>query len=113
MLLLSLSADPTRPSPTLTPTLTLIPCAQACCIRLLDRPFAKVATVAIGNSMNAGLLAVRILGVANDDLLRQMDSFMCQHEQEVLQKADAMKVRVRVRVRVRLVLYKRFRGSRQ
>ncbi len=34
-----------------------------------------VATVAIGNARNAGLLAVRILGVADPDLRRRMDAF--------------------------------------
>jgi 5-(carboxyamino)imidazole ribonucleotide mutase len=34
-----------------------------------------VATVAIGNARNAGLLAVRILGVADPDLVDAMRSF--------------------------------------
>ena len=34
-----------------------------------------VATVAIGNARNAGLLAVRILGVFNDELRMRMEAF--------------------------------------
>ncbi len=35
-----------------------------------------VATVAIGNARNAGLLAARILGVADDDIRQSMVQFM-------------------------------------
>ncbi|KAG5179448.1 AIR carboxylase-domain-containing protein [Tribonema minus] len=49
-----------------------------------------VATVAIGNAMNAGLLAVRMLGMADAKLLSQMADFMGEQEQEVLAKAEAM-----------------------
>jgi len=51
-----------------------------------------VATVAIGNAMNAGLLAVRILSVGDQDLLKKMGNFMGEQEQEVLSKADKMEV---------------------
>jgi 5-(carboxyamino)imidazole ribonucleotide mutase len=37
-----------------------------------------VATVAIGNARNAGLLAVRILGVADPDLVDAMTSFQAE-----------------------------------
>jgi phosphoribosylaminoimidazole carboxylase len=49
-----------------------------------------VATVAIGNGANAGLLAVRILGVGQGErggLLKQMEEFMSEQEEEVLRKA--------------------------
>eukprot|EP01038_Epipyxis_sp_PR26KG_P004196 gene4196-5967_t len=52
-----------------------------------------VATVAIGNAANAGLLAVRILGSNGEkdahgkSLLCRMDEYMVNQEEEVLQKA--------------------------
>lgn len=46
-----------------------------------------VATVAIGNAANAGLLAVRMLGVGRPALLDAMASYMREQEQEVLGKA--------------------------
>lgn len=50
-----------------------------------------MATVAINNAMNAGLLAVRILGAADPSLLVRMDGFMKKQEREVLGKVDVMK----------------------
>jgi len=49
-----------------------------------------VATVAIGNAANAGLLAVRILGVARPRLLDAMDDYMRAQEAEVLAKAEKL-----------------------
>eukprot|EP01041_Mallomonas_annulata_P000164 gene164-280_t len=49
-----------------------------------------VATVAIGNAANAGLLAVRILGAGDAELLRKMDDYMATQEEEVLEKAARM-----------------------
>jgi phosphoribosylaminoimidazole carboxylase len=46
-----------------------------------------VATVAIGNAANAGLLAVRILGAQDYSLLSAMKSFLDAQEEEVLVKA--------------------------
>mmetsp|Transcript_70786 Transcript_70786/g.140292 ORF Transcript_70786/g.140292 Transcript_70786/m.140292 type:complete len:348 (+) Transcript_70786:770-1813(+) len=46
-----------------------------------------VATVAIGNAANAGLLAVRMLGMADMRLREAMASFMSEQETEVLHKA--------------------------
>lgn len=46
-----------------------------------------VATVAIGNATNAGLLAVRILGASDGDLRRKMADYMDEQEAEVLVKA--------------------------
>lgn len=49
-----------------------------------------VATVAIGNSSNAGLLAVRMLGSCNPRLQRQMEVYMLKQEAEVLDKAGRL-----------------------
>ena len=46
-----------------------------------------VATVAIGNAANAGLLAARILGATNLKLRAKMDTFMSNQEDRVLKKA--------------------------
>lgn len=46
-----------------------------------------VATVAIGNAGNAGLLAVRMLAAQDKALLAVMDDFMLKQEEEVLRKA--------------------------
>jgi phosphoribosylaminoimidazole carboxylase len=47
-----------------------------------------VATVAINNGTNAGLLAVRLLGVCMPHLLDAMDEYLKSLEAEVLQKVD-------------------------
>jgi len=49
-----------------------------------------VATVAIGNAANAGLLAVRILGASDTALRRAMDEYMQAAEAEVLEKASRL-----------------------
>jgi len=46
-----------------------------------------VATVAIGNAANAGLLAVRMLGIQDESMRRKMQEFMRRQEAEVLEKA--------------------------
>ena len=46
-----------------------------------------VATVAIGNATNAGLLAIRILAASDAALLAKMDAFMSTQEEEVLDRA--------------------------
>lgn len=46
-----------------------------------------VATVAINNSTNAGILAVRMLGIHNYDYVKKMEEFLNKQEEEVLQKA--------------------------
>lgn len=46
-----------------------------------------VATVAIGNAANAGLLAVRMLGLGRPALLDAMSKYMREQEEEVLSKA--------------------------
>jgi len=49
-----------------------------------------VATVAIGNAANAGLLAVRMLGMEDIHLRRKMQEFMRRQETEVLDKASKL-----------------------
>ena len=49
-----------------------------------------VATVAIGNAANAGLLAVRMLGLGDPTLRAAMATFMASQEAEVLAKADKL-----------------------
>ena len=49
-----------------------------------------VATVAIGNAANAGLLAVRMLGMSDGGLRTKMAEFMAKQEAEVLEKADKL-----------------------
>jgi len=45
-----------------------------------------VATVAVDNARNAGLLAVRILGTGDPTLLRKMETFQDQLRERVLEK---------------------------
>ena len=56
--------------------------------------FAKrgipVATVAINNGMNAGLLAVRILSAGMPRLINAMDAYMKKMEGEVLSKVETL-----------------------
>ncbi|KAJ1308847.1 hypothetical protein OPQ81_004535 [Rhizoctonia solani] len=49
-----------------------------------------VATVAINNSTNAGLLAVRILGASNPRIQTAMDEYMQNMEKEVLGKVNKL-----------------------
>jgi len=49
-----------------------------------------VATVAINGGMNAGLLAVRILGAGMPNLLTEMDGYLEKQEKEVLGKVDKL-----------------------
>lgn len=49
-----------------------------------------VATVAINNATNAGLLAVRILGVGEPEYLTKMEKYMLDMEDEVLGKAKKL-----------------------
>ncbi|MDP2013826.1 MAG: 5-(carboxyamino)imidazole ribonucleotide mutase [Actinomycetota bacterium] len=50
-----------------------------------------VATVAIGNARNAGLLAVRMLGIADPDLMASMVDF--QRELNALAKSKGQKIK--------------------
>jgi 5-(carboxyamino)imidazole ribonucleotide mutase len=47
-----------------------------------------VATVALNNAKNAGLLAVQILSVANDDLRKKMIAYKDKLHSEVINKID-------------------------
>ena len=49
-----------------------------------------VATVAIGNAANAGLLAVRMLATQDPELHRKMEEYMMHQEKEVIQKAELL-----------------------
>ena len=49
-----------------------------------------VATVAIHNATNAGLLACRILGGQDKDIISRMDKYMYEQEKEVLEKANIL-----------------------
>ena len=51
-----------------------------------------VATVAIGNAANAGLLAVRILASSDSSLRAKMERYQESMEREVLQKAEKLSV---------------------
>lgn len=50
-----------------------------------------VATVALNNAKNAGLLAVQILSVANDELRKKMISYKEKLGSDVLKKIDKVK----------------------
>jgi len=52
-----------------------------------------VATVAIGNARNAGLLAVRILATADDSLREQMEKFQESMRSESLAKGESLRKR--------------------
>lgn len=49
-----------------------------------------VATVAINNSTNAALLAIRMLGAFIPGILQKMDAYMKKMEGEVLGKVDRL-----------------------
>jgi 5-(carboxyamino)imidazole ribonucleotide mutase len=53
-----------------------------------------VATVSIGGARNAGLLAVRILGVGDIGLRQRMSAFQDDLEQMVLEKDEALRTRL-------------------
>ncbi|ASW53708.1 5-(carboxyamino)imidazole ribonucleotide mutase [Plantactinospora sp. KBS50] len=50
-----------------------------------------VATVSIGNARNAGLLAVRILGAADETLRHRMSAYQADLEQLVAEKDAALR----------------------
>ena len=52
-----------------------------------------VATVAVGNARNAGLLAVRILGVADDALQAKMVDFQADLRASAQAKGEAIRTR--------------------
>jgi len=50
-----------------------------------------VATVAIGNSTNAGLLAARIIGVQDPSLMDKMEEFLKEQDNEVMGKVEKIR----------------------
>ena len=50
-----------------------------------------VATVAVGGARNAGLLAVRILAAADDDLRRRMVDFQAELKATATDKGEAVR----------------------
>ncbi len=50
-----------------------------------------VATVAINNAKNAGILAAQILGIKYPEIREKVKAYKLQLEQQVLQKAKALK----------------------
>ncbi len=50
-----------------------------------------MATVAIGNAKNAGILAARILGATDDAVRCRMEEYMARLEAEVTEKIELMK----------------------
>jgi len=52
-----------------------------------------VATVAIGNAANAGLLAVRILATSDPELLKAMSKFQSEMKTSVMEKVNVLESR--------------------
>jgi len=52
-----------------------------------------VATVAVGNAMNAGLLAVRILATSDDKLLEAMEHYQADLAEQIRGKDAAVQAR--------------------
>ena len=55
-----------------------------------------VATVAIDNAVNAGLLAVRMMGIANPELVTKMEAWMKQETDLVHEKVEALENSLRM-----------------
>ena len=49
-----------------------------------------VATVAIDNAANAGLLAIRMLGIGDPNLVTHMDAWMKKQTEQVIEKIQVM-----------------------
>jgi phosphoribosylaminoimidazole carboxylase PurE protein len=49
-----------------------------------------VATVAINNARNAGLLALRMMALSSPPLLKKLADFMAEQENVVIEKAGVM-----------------------
>ena len=49
-----------------------------------------VATVAINNSVNAALLAIRVLGVESEEMTNRMERYMTEIERQVLAKVEKL-----------------------
>lgn len=50
-----------------------------------------VATVALNGAKNAGILAVKILGASNDQILAKLDAYMAEMKEAVIKSADDLK----------------------
>jgi len=50
-----------------------------------------VATVALNAAKNAGILAVKILGASNDQILAQLDAYMLEMKEAVIKSQDDLK----------------------
>lgn len=50
-----------------------------------------VATVALNGAKNAGILAVKILGASNNQILSQLDDYMAEMKEAVIKSADDLK----------------------
>jgi len=50
-----------------------------------------VATVALNGAKNAGILAVKILGASNDQILAQLDDYMAEMKEAVIKSAEDLK----------------------
>jgi 5-(carboxyamino)imidazole ribonucleotide mutase len=50
-----------------------------------------VATVSVGGARNAGLLAARILGVADDELRQRMTAFQAELADKARAKGEALR----------------------
>ncbi len=55
-----------------------------------------VATVAINNGLNAGLLAARILGSADPQVQQKVEDYRRSQQEEVLKKAEKMEKDVKI-----------------
>lgn len=50
-----------------------------------------VATVALNAAKNAGILAVKILGASNDQILSKLEAYMAEMKEAVIKSADDLK----------------------
>lgn len=50
-----------------------------------------VATVALNAAKNAGILAVKIIGASNDQILSKLEAYMAEMKEAVIKSADDLK----------------------
>jgi 5-(carboxyamino)imidazole ribonucleotide mutase len=50
-----------------------------------------VATVALNAAKNAGILAVKIIGASNDQVLSKLEAYMAEMKEAVIKSADDLK----------------------
>lgn len=58
--------------------------------RFLTQRGVPVATVAINNALNGGLLAARILGAADPDIADRVEAYTREMEGEVMRKVEKL-----------------------